>query len=223
MSLLLAISYMASAQYFCGHIKYKFTYYRTKDSTDITATVNDVKEMDDYICGNKRASYLDGNLQYLYIGDSVTHYWFVGNQTLRYIKADLSYGEKESVFSNSRDSVMVNGKLYKSYDKADKKSITTIYYRDDIKLDTSLYRGYKLYHMDKEYKVNGGAIYLIGVNKEKKITLVTEAVEIDSYPIADKYFAGVLNDHWQEPFVTFGVNGSKERPVWKYRKEAGVK
>jgi len=176
------------AQSFCGHIKYRYTYYQTKGKKDITSKVDDFKTEDFYICGNKFKVLFDGDLKDIYIGDSLTYFQFGADSTVIYVKADSTYGQLDPSYTNRKANVVYKGKPYSTIESNDDFEKTTYYFNDEIKVDTVLYRDLKLYHWNTFFKNTNGGLRLIIINANEDITAIGEAVEINRTPIPDTEF-----------------------------------
>lgn len=178
-----------AAQSFCGHIKYRYTYYQTKGNKDITSKVDDFKTEDFYICGNKFKVLFDGDLKDIYIGDSLTYFQVGPDSTIRYVKADSTYGQLEPSYTNSKTSVVYKGKRYSTIESNDDFEKTTYYFNDEVKVDTVLFKNLKLYHWNTFFKNTNGGLRLIIINVNKDVTAIGEAVEINRISIPDENFA----------------------------------
>lgn len=197
---MLSVSTILTGQEFCGHIKYKYTYFNAKTNEDITAKKKkEVRTEDFYICGNKFKVIIDGEFNDMYIGDSTT-YFFFARETIGYIDAGKSYGEKIPNFSKIRDSVEYKGKMYKTVDLDN----ITYYYNDGIRIDPASFEGLELYHWNKFFRTTNGGLRLVSINRTKKMTIVCEAVEIIWEELSDTVFAP-LAGYEIKPFDTFTV------------------
>ena len=187
--LLMVLVYGTNAQSFCGHIKYRYTYYQTKDKKDVTSKVDDFKTEDFYICGNNFKVMFDGELKDIYIGDSVTYFQVGPDSTIRYVKADSTYGQVDPSFTNPKTNVAYKEKRYSSMESNDDFEHTTYYFTDEVKVDTALYRDLKLYHWNTFFKNTNGGLRQIIINVNKDITAIGEAVEVNRVSIPDRDFA----------------------------------
>jgi hypothetical protein len=176
---LLAAPTSLLAQDFCGHIKYRYTYYKIKGNKDVTSKVDDFKTEDFYICKNNFKVYFDGQLKDIYIGDSLTYFQVGPDTTIRYIKADSAYGQLVPLFTNPKSDVGYNGRLYNTIDSNDEEENTTYYYSKDVRIDTTMFRNLELYHWNSFFNATHGGLRLIGITINKDLKSIGEAVEIN--------------------------------------------
>ncbi len=188
-SVYVAMLQVSAAQNFCGHIKYRYTYYNTNDKKEITTTVDDFKTEDFYICKNRFKVLFDGDLKDIYIGDSLTFFQVGPDSTIRYIRADSAYGQLDPVFTNPRKNVVYKGKQYNTIESNDDFERTTYYFNDEVIVDPTLFRHLELYHWNTFFKNTNGSLRLIIINVNKDITAIGEAVEINSISMPDDDFA----------------------------------
>jgi hypothetical protein len=189
-------------QDFCGHIKYRYTYYRSKNNKDITDKKRkEIKTEDFYICGNKFKVYIDGEFNDQFIGDSLT-YFLLSHGTIGYIDAGKSYGEEAPNFSNRKSNVEYKGKIYKTVD-LDKENIT-YYYNDSIRINSESFDKFELYHWNKFFTTTNGGIRLVSIRRTKKMTIVCEAIEVTRESLSDKDFA-LPKGYEIKPFDTLKV------------------
>jgi hypothetical protein len=185
---LLILTIQVSAQDFCGHIKYRYTYFKTKNNKDVTARSKEVKTEDFYICGNKFKVYFDGKLNDMYIGDSVV-YFHIYTDSIRYVKADSTYGQDAPKYYNRNESAMYEDKSYKSIEVNSNDQHLTYYYNGDIRIDPSKFERLALYHWNSFFIATNGGLRLVSVDKGKKLTSICEAIEINRIDLSDKDFA----------------------------------
>jgi hypothetical protein len=198
--LILSASTILLGQEFCGHIKYKYTYYNAKTNKDITdKKMKEVKTEDYYICGNKFKVIINGEFNDMYIGDSTT-YFLLTRGTIGYINAGKSYGEKIPSYSKIKDNIEYKGKMYKTVDLDN----ITYYYNDSIRIDPASFESLELYHWNKFFKTTNGGLRLVSINRTKKMTILCEAIEIIWKELSDKDFTPPTG-YEIKPFDTFTV------------------
>lgn len=160
---LLFITTFTYGQEFCGHIKYQYRYFLTKNNKEVTSTVDDVKFEDFYICGNKFKVYFGGVLKDIYIGDSLVYLHVYPDSTIGYIKADKAYGQRLPKYSNPKQSVIYNDKTYSTIEENSDKDRITYYFNEEIKINPLTFDKLELYHWNKFFKATKGGIRLVSI------------------------------------------------------------
>lgn len=166
------------AQDFCGVIKYKYIYLKGKNGKDITHKTKEVKTEEFYICGSRFKTYFDGKLSEIMIADSLTYFLVKSDSTVSYIKADSAYGDRKPAYGKIIDEIVYKGKIYKTLEERDKKELTTYYFNDSIKINPELFKEVELYYWNKYFEATNGSLRLVGINKQRRIICISEAVEI---------------------------------------------
>ena len=129
---LLFIATFTYSQEFCGHIKYQYTYFLTKNNKDVTSKVDKVKTEDLYVCGDKFKIYFDGVLKDIFIGDSLAYFHVYSDSTIGYIKADNAYGQRAPKYINPRVGVTYNERTYNTIDEDSYKDKITYFFVEVI-------------------------------------------------------------------------------------------
>jgi hypothetical protein len=135
---LLFISTFTYGQEFCGHIKYHYRYFLTKNNKEVTSKVDEIKTEDFYVCGDKFKIYFDGVLKDIFIGDSLVYFHVNSDSTIGYIKADKRYGQQLPKYTNSKTRIQYNDKIYNSIDEDSGNDRITYYFNDEINRPSDL-------------------------------------------------------------------------------------
>ncbi len=176
------------SQNFCGHIKYRYTYYQPKNNKDITAAVDDFKTEDFYICGNNFKVYFDGVLKDIFIGDSLTYFHVRADSTIGYLKADSAYGQPVPEYIRHKDRVTYKGNQYQVVESNEDGDKTRYYFKDEIRIDAQLFRELSLYHWNTFFNATGGGLRLVFIDVTKDLKTVAEAVQIEQLQLSDQDF-----------------------------------
>jgi hypothetical protein len=185
---LICLTSLLQGQTFCGHIKYRYIYKITKTGKDVTAKTNDVKTEDFYICGNKFKTYFDGDLQNIYIGDSVTFFQASSQNTFGYIKADSAYGQDVPVYTHGKDAATYNGKSYRTIVTGEEGDRITYYYNASVRVDPASFHDLNLYHWNAFFNATKGGVRLVSVYVDAEHTVISEAVKIEPKKLIDDDF-----------------------------------
>jgi hypothetical protein len=185
---LLFITTFTYGQEFCGHIKYQYRYFSTKNNKEVTSKVDEIKTEDFYVCGDKFKIYFDGVLKDIFIGDSLVYFHVNSDSTIGYIKADKGYGQKLPKYTNPKISIQYNDKAYNTIDENSGNDQITYYFNEEIKIDPLTFDKLELYDWNKFFKATNGGIRLVSITRSKKMTTICEATEINRIELADKDF-----------------------------------
>lgn len=202
--LLLCLASPLRGQTFCGHIKYRYTYKVTKTGKNVTKKTNDVKTEDFYICGNKFKTYFDGDLQNIYIGDSVTFFQASSQTTLGYIKADSAYGQDVPVYKHGENTTTYNGKSYKTIESGEVGDRITYYYNESVRVDPASFSDMKVYHWNAFFNATNGGVRLVSVYVDKDLTVISEAVKVEPKTLTDDDFK-IPEGYTVQPYVSMNV------------------
>lgn len=181
---LLFIATFTYGQEFCGHIKYQYRYFLTKNNKEITSEVNEVKTEDFYVCGDKFKICFDGTLKDIFIGDSLVYMFVYSDSTIGYIKADKAYGEKVPKYINRKTGVIYNDKIFNTIDSDG----ITYYFDENVKVNPLTFEKLEFYHWNKFFNATNGGIRLVSISKSKKMTTISEPIEINRIELVDDDF-----------------------------------
>lgn len=201
---LLCVVNSVHAQSFCGHIKYRYTYKKTKSGKNVTKKTNDVKTEDFYICGDKFKTYFDGDLQNIYIGDSVTFFQASSQNMLGYIRADSAYGQDTPVYVHGSNTATYNGKSYQTIETGEPGDKIKYYYNESVSVDPAAFRDVKIYHWDSFFDATNGGIRLVSVYVDPATTVISEAVVIEAQVLTDDDFK-IPEGYSVQPYVSMNV------------------